>query len=336
MRIVRGMECSLKGSLNDTPAAAPALGTRAVRVVLVLVTAALPACSDGDATTSGTGPPASGTPAGTGNAPTCIIANGAAGAPITDPSGPYYHQVAVAQTTDGLTMTGIRQVIDHASVPDGVRRADGSVLVYYVNGAKGYTWVARLEADSARVLGQITIDGVPNPLGVVDPDAVLLPDGRIRLAFYWGFGAPGTGTARAMCIAESSDGINFTTKATAFPFGTNEMLTDPSLLALADGTWLMAISSGQNTIIARSADGLAFTREATLNYGGVPELARAPDGAVRLYVCRGGITAYRSADAGRTWALERVVLNPPLNGHPIVCDPSLVAGANVFVFKTGG
>ncbi len=233
-------------------------------------------------------------------------------------------------------MTGIRQVLDHASVPDGVRRADGSVLVYYVNGAKGYTWVARLEGDSARVLGQISIDGMPNPLGVVDPDAVLLPDGRIRLAFYWGFGAPGTNVARAMCIAESSDGINFTMKGTALPFGTTEMLTDPSLLALADGTWLMAISAGQNTIIARSADGLSFTREATLNYGGVPELARAPDGAVRLYVCRGGITAYRSTDAGRSWTLERTVIQPPINGHQIVCDPSLVAGAGLFVFKTGG
>lgn len=232
-------------------------------------------------------------------------------------------------------MSGLRQVLDHASVPDGVRRADGSVLIYYVNGAKGYTWVARLEGDSARVLGQISIDGAPNPIGVVDPDAVLLPDGRIRLAFFWGFGPPGASTARAMCIAESSDGITFTMKGTALQFGATEMLTDPSLLALADGTWLMAISSGQNTIIARSADGLTFTRESTLAYGGVPELARAPDGAVRLYVCRGGITAYRSTDAGRTWTLERTVINPPINGHQIVCDPSLVAGASLFVFKTG-
>jgi len=57
---------------------------------------------------------------------------------------------------------------------------------------------------------------------------------------------------------------------------------------------------------------------------------------VRLYVCRGGITAYRSADAGRSWSLERTVVSSPVNGHPIVCDPSLVAGAGLFVFKTGG
>ena len=290
------------------------------------------ACGAGHGATSGA-PTSPSAPSG--NAPTCVVTAGGPGAPISDPSGPYYHQVVVAQTADGLTMTGVHQVIDHASVPDGVRRADGTVLVYYVNGAMGYTYVARLEGDSARVLGPVTIDGIQNPLGVVDPDAVLLPDGRVRLAFYWGFGAPGASVARAMCIAESSDGVNFTMKGTALPFGTTETLTDPSLLALADGTWLMAISSGQNTIIARSADGLTFAREVTLSFGGVPELGRAPDGTTRLYVCRGGITAYRSTDAGHTWTLERVVVSPPVNGHQIVCDPSLVAGAGIFVFKTG-
>lgn len=84
-----------------------------------------------------------------------------------------------------------------------------------------------------------------------------------------------------------------------------EMLTDPSLLALPDGTWLMAISAGQNTLMTRSTDGLTFTRDATLTFGGVPEFART-------------------------------VMSSPVNGHPIVCDPSLVAGAGLDVFKTGG
>jgi len=326
------MNGSVRDSLYDTQS--PWRAQCAARRVTSVLLATIVACGGGGGTTS-PAPATPTAPAGTGNAPTCVITSGGVGGPINDQSGPYYHQVVIAQTTDGLAMTNLRQVIDHASVPDGVRRADGSVFVYYVNGATGYTDVARIEGDSARVIGPITIDGKQNPLGVVDPDAVLLPDGRIRLAFFWGFGAPGTNLARAMCIAESSDGINFTMKSTALPFGPTEMLTDPSLLALPDGSWLMAISAGQNTLITRSADGLTFAREATLNYGGVPELARAPDGAVRLYVCRGGITAYRSTDAGRTWTLERTVVQPPVNGHQIVCDPSLVAGARLFVFKTG-
>jgi hypothetical protein len=328
------MAGSVGDPVNDKPARRDAQCALSVRRVVGVLTFALVACG-GAAVQAGT-PTSPASPSGNGSTPTCVVSAGGQGAPVTDPSGPYYHQVVVAQTTDGLTLSGIRQVIDHASVPDGVRRADGSVLIYYVNGAMGYVWVARLEGDSARALGQVSIDGIQNPAGVVDPDATLLPDGRIRLAFFLGFGAPGAATTRAMCIAESADGINFTMKGTAFPFVATESLTDPSLLALDDGSWLMAMSNGGNTIIARSADGLAFTREATLTFGGVPELARAPDGAVRLYVCRGAITAYRSTDAGRSWTVERAVVSPPVNGHQIVCDPSLVAGAGLFVFKTGG
>jgi hypothetical protein len=65
----------------------------------------------------------------------------------------------------------------------------------------------------------------------------------------------------------------------------------------------------------------------------VPEIALAADGRVRLYVCSQGITSYLSADAGRTWTREGVVVT----GTPsqrIVCDPSFVAGAGLFVYKT--
>jgi hypothetical protein len=265
----------------------------------------------------------------------CIPTQRVGGGPINDASGPYYHQMVIAQATDGLTLSGLHQVLDHASVPDGVRRQDGSVDVYYVNGVDGAVWVARIEGDTARVIGPITIAGIASPAGVVDPDVTLLPDGRIRLAYYGGFGAPNATTPRAMCIADSDDGIRFTVKATAFPFEGAEQLTDPSLLQLSDGSWIMAISAGRNTIIARSADGLSFTRESLLAYGGVPELARAPDGATRLYVCGQGIESYRSTDGGRTWSRERTVVNGPINGKRIVCDPSFVPGANLFVFKTG-
>jgi hypothetical protein len=254
---------------------------------------------------------------------------------VNDPGGPYFHQVVIARTADGLALTGAHQVIDHASVPDGVRRADGTVLVYYVNGAAGAVWVARVEGDSARPVSAISIDGVSAPAGVVDPDAQLLADGRVRLTYLSGFGTPSASNPRAMCIADSDDGVRFTVRATAITFAAGELITDPSVVRLADGSWLMAMSLGQQTVTARSSDGLAFTRESTFSFGGVPELAIATDGAVRLYVCAAGIVAYRSVDAGRSWTREGTVVGPGFNGHPIVCDPSLVAGAGLFVFKTG-
>lgn len=265
----------------------------------------------------------------------CIPSRSVGSGPIGDPGGPYYHQVVLGYTRDGLSLDSARQVLDHASVPDGVRRADGTVLVYYVNGDGGAVWVARIENGRAVVLSPIAINGVSAPAGMVDPDATLLAGGTIRLAYFGGLGPPNATTPRAMCIADADDGVHFTVRSAALTYTTPELLTDPSLLQLADGSWLMAISAGQRTLITRSSDGLHFTREATFAFGGVPELARAADGTTRLYVCAGGIVAYRSTDGGRTWTREATVVGPGFNGHQIVCDPSLVAGAGMFVFKTG-
>ena len=51
-----------------------------------------------------------------------------------------------------------------------MRRADGTVLVYYVNGAAAATWVAKIVADTAQVLGTIVVDSVSSPNAIVDPD----------------------------------------------------------------------------------------------------------------------------------------------------------------------
>jgi len=264
----------------------------------------------------------------------CEVSEGGPAQPVNDPAGPYYHTVVAAWTTDGRALTGTQPVLEHASVPDGVRLADGTVLVYYVNGAQGYVWIARLEGAAAVPLGPLRLNGTDRARGVVDPDAWRMPDGAIRLAYLSGFGSPGTSAPRAICIAESRDGLRFTVVATALSIAPGEQLTDPSVVQLADGTWRMAISLGQQTVLARSTDGLRFSRTGTLSYGGVPELAIAPDGALRLYVCSAGIVSWRSSDGGASWTQEGVVVPPGPAGQRIVCDPSLVAGAGRFLYKT--
>ena len=253
---------------------------------------------------------------------------------VDDPNGPYGHQVVVASTRDGITLTGARQVLDHASVPDGVRAADGTVLIYYVNGEEGATWVARMDAAGVTPVGPISINGALRPIGVVDPDATLLPDGRIRLIYLGNLGPPRPGVNEwNMCIAESDDGVRFTLVGRAIRF-TGPTTTDPSVIRLSDGSWLMATSQGQSTVLARSVDGLRFEPESTVTFGGVPELALLPDGRIRLYTCGRGIQSHLSADGGKTWAAEASNIAPAL-GHRIVCDPSSVAGTEVFVYKTG-
>lgn len=288
--------------------------------------------SGGPAAPSGTGTSA---PTGGGSVVAgCEVRPSAGRGPVTDPSGPFFHQVVVAITTDGVTLRDLRQVLDHASVPDGARLPDGTVGIYYVNGADGGVWLARLVASSATPVGPISIDDIAGPEGVVDPDAILLPDGRVRLFYLSGFGQPGGGTGRAMCIADSTDGLRFQVVARAIQFQGSSAETDPSVVQVPGGSWLMAISQGQQTVMARSGDGLAFTAYATLTYGGVPELALTADGRVRLYVCARGIESYLSSDGGSTWQRETTVVPPGTLGKRIVCDPSRVAGTDLFIFKT--
>lgn len=264
----------------------------------------------------------------------CAVQAGGPPGPIADPNGPFYHQVVVARTTDGITLSDVHEVIDHASVPDGARLPDGAIGIYYVNGAQGGLWLARLVGGTATPVGPISLDGIANPGGAADPDATALPDGRIRLVYLSNLASIG-GTTRAMCMAESSDGLNFTVVGPAITFSGTTAETDPSITQAQDGSWLMAISRGQQTLMARAGDGRNFTIYDTLGYGGVPEVTTLADGRVRLYVCATGIQSYLSSDAGLTWRPETTVVPPNTLGRRIVCDPSMVAGTDVFVFKTG-
>jgi hypothetical protein len=253
----------------------------------------------------------------------CAPAASSQGRPVNDPNGPYFHRVVVGTTSDGVRVSNVRSIIEHASVPDGVRAPDGRTLVYYVNGEDGGVWVASYAGGAATRIGAISINGVSRPAGVVDPDAYVI-DGRIRLAYLASSG-PGAGNQRAMCLADSTDGVSFSVVATAL--AVTEMWTDPSVTRLRDGRWLMAISSGTTTVLARSTDGLVFTSGERLTYGGVPEVTTLEDGRARLYVCANGIVSYVLADNATTWALEGTVIPP----GGLACDPSRISGTDLFV-----
>jgi hypothetical protein len=265
----------------------------------------------------------------------CEVTTSTDGLPVV--GGPSTHHLAIAMSSDGVTTTGLTQVLSQGSVPDGVRLPDGSIGVYYVNGATGGVWLARMNGTSLTPVSAITIDGVVRPQGVVDPDATLV-NGRVRLAYLNGFGPPGN-TRRAMCLAESADGITFTTLSRAFDVGMNPQQTDPTMVQLPNGTWLMAIRDDNIVRLLRSSDGLTFTeysQEPTLL--GVVELGLTSDGRPRMYTCIEGITSYVSADLGTTWTKEGLVVNGPrlaqvLPGRLGICDPSWVPAAGAFIFK---
>jgi hypothetical protein len=201
--------------------------------------------------------------------------------------------------------------------------------VYYVNGAEGGVWMARLNGHSLSPAGPISIDGVSKPQGVVDPNAVLY-QGKVRLTYLFGLGS----STHKVCIADSTDGVAFNTVALAMSFS-GQSETDPSSVQLPNGSWLLAVSRGTSTMLARSSDGLTFTEYSQVSYGGVPELALTSDNRVRLYVCAtGGIDAYASPDGGTSWTREGTVTGATIPGRPGVCDPSALPSRSLFVFKT--
>lgn len=263
----------------------------------------------------------------------CTMTSAASTAPLlSDPKSPYFDQIGVARTTDGATASGFVQVQAHASAPDATRLPDGSIGVYYHNGASGGAiWLGRLQGLSLTPVSAITVDGVVGPRWMADPNVDLV-NGRVRMIAM----NAESGSVRRFCVAESTDGVTFTTRALAIEFpGGSE--ADPSVVPLPDGSWLMAFSRANHTGmgLARSFDGLTFTAFATSSIGVVPELAVLPDGRVRLYACSGGnVQAYLSSDRGTTWSPEGTVISRTATGRAIVCDPTYVASDGVFVFKT--
>lgn len=254
-----------------------------------------------------------------------------------NPNGPYFHKF-VGALRNGQTLGATKLLVDHAGVPDAAKFKDGRILAYYVNGEPGGgLWMAEVAPDlsSAKPLGRVKINGVASPQGAVDPDVTVLADGTFRLLYLNTFGpAPAAGQPPrdyVMCFADSKNGTDFTVVGKVLSFSGVET-TDPSLVQLADGSWLISVYQAGKTVIAKSSDGLRFAVIGTHDIGGVAELAREGD-ALRIFSCKnGGINMSRSTDGGATWKLESTVVKS--QPGKIACDPSLVPGTNLFLYKT--
>lgn len=275
--------------------------------------------------------PSGGVPAGPSSAVAgCEITTSSPGTPLlSDPKSPYFDYLGVASSADGRSASNYREALAHASAPDGTRLPDGTIGVYYNSGETGGIWFARLTGTTLTPVSAITVNGVLRPQWMADVNVDLV-GGKVRMVYL-----NGEGVGRKFCIAESADGVTFQTLALAIQFSGTE--ADPTVVRLADGTWLMAFSRANHTQIglARSGDGLTFAQFATADYGVVPELAATGDGRVRLYTCQaGGVNSRVSGDGGTTWTLEGQVIAPGAVGRAIVCDPSYLSSDGVFVLKT--
>lgn len=79
--------------------------------------------------------------------------------------------------------------------------------------------MAALDTRGATPIGPISINGASRPVGAVDPDVTLLPNGNIRLTYLGNLGPPRPGESEwNICIANSEDGIRFTLVGRAIRF----------------------------------------------------------------------------------------------------------------------
>lgn len=128
---------------------------------------------------------------------------------------PNNNRIMIATSTDSLNFTRTGKIIsDQADVPCGMKDAAGRIFVYYVTFNPGNLRnkiVAAVSVDNGNNWAYkiVKISGVvsDNQIGKVDPTAVLLSDGRIRLYFTW---SKSISEKPGPYSAISSDGLNFT------------------------------------------------------------------------------------------------------------------------------
>lgn len=159
--------------------------------------------------------------------------------------------------------------------------------------------------------------------GVTSSDTHKLADGIYRMYYM---------SDAKIVFADSTDGLLFGTGTpTGITEDTGKMISNPSVLNLSDGSWIMiyeqqpaqGVNSGltvpgpnsqRDLYLATSTDGKSFSKVGIAidsskedNYfASVPDLILLPDGKIRMYYVSGGeaIGSAISSDNGKTWKRE--------------------------------
>lgn len=211
----------------------------------------------------------------------------------TDPSN---HSVYLAGSDDGAEWTLLENFETYAgSVPE-IHYADGSLYIYTPGVVRTYDGCLDLVSEE-----DVALDSDEDSGGFVDP-SVVAAGGETRLFYLPGImGQDPAGCSSYPCTKEIHSASPLDGSYVNFEQVTGDRVSvtlesgtasDPDILALADGSFLLYISSGQSVLVyeGTSIDG-SFTspdgdtpRTISNNSGGVPAAIQAPDGDVWLYV----------------------------------------------------
>lgn len=183
-------------------------------------------------------------------------------------------------------------IIDQGGVPTLLALPDGRLLAYFVSWAQGNVMAVGIREGSTWTFYRVDIEGFTTNVGGangVDPSAVVLSDGSVRLFWMQPVGTPGQSQIYSATSAPGSAlGVRFTVDSGA-RLDRGTMVYDPTV-AHCGGEWLLWVSAPGGTVFATSTDGMTFTEQSS-----PPGLGAAfpwgaaclPDGRARLLTQRG-------------------------------------------------
>ena len=257
--------------------------------------------------------------------------------PLDDKKGPFYHQVFITTSPDGLNFTKGDLLFDQASVPDIVRLPSGRLLVYAVDGARrsksGFMVALSDDNGNSWDQGSMQLKNKSGFGGGADPEVVLLQSGALRLYYIVGpKPQPGVQFKNSVKSAISSDGINFEEEeGVRFEY---TQITDPDVVNI-NGRYFMYVSQGPRLIAASSDDGLTFNLEKTIREdGSVSNTVYVDVDLYRQFFCSGGKIRSAKTSDGLIFQDEPGFRLTPDKGE-IICDPAPVhlGGSWLMLYK---
>ena len=207
------------------------------------------------------------------------------GTPVAAPpnssgNGPWIVRAVLRTSSDGLSFSGAETLMDQAGVPNLLVTSAGDTYAYYQDWANGNIMGVAIQRAGSKswTRYKLHVSGfniAPGGANGVDPSAVELPNGQIRV--FWMQGS--TNIYSATSAKGSGNGIIFKFDGKTALTGYSGKVFDPTVVR-TDSGWAMWVDSEGTPIYATSKDGKSFTAQS-----GNPLFTNAktfPWGAVRL------------------------------------------------------
>ena len=176
-------------------------------------------------------------------------------------NGPWVVRVVLRTSSDGLSFTGAETLMDQAGVPNLLVTSTGDTYAYYQDWANGNVMGVAIQRAGSQswTRYKLHVSGfniAPGGANGVDPSAIELPSGQIRI--FWMQGS--TNIYSATSSKGSSNGIIFKFDGKTALKGHTGKVFDPTVVRTSSG-WAMWVDSEGTTIYATSKDGKSFTAQ---------------------------------------------------------------------------